>query len=70
MGVLRVNGQDKEFAAEKFPLTVAALLGELGVDAATVVAEVDGQIVEREKFTATELRDGQRIELVRFVPGG
>lgn len=70
MGVLRVNGQEKEFAAEKFPLTVAVLLGEMGVEAATVVAEVDGQIVERGRFAGTKLCDGQRIELVRFVPGG
>ena len=35
-----------------------------------VVAEVDGQIVERGKFDETELSEGQAIELIRFVPGG
>ena len=52
------------------PKTVSELLEQLRVDAATVVAEVDGLIVEREKFAHTKLSKGQSIELVRFVPGG
>lgn len=70
MGILRVNGKDREFAAGMFPLTVNDLLGKLQVDAATVVAEVDGRIIERDKFALTKLHDGQSIELVWFVPGG
>ncbi len=70
MSLLKVNGKDMEFADEKMPRTVADLLAELGVDAATVVAEVDGRIVERDNFENTELQQGQSVELVRFVPGG
>ena len=67
---LKINGVEKEFAAEQFPATVAELLKQLNIEAATVVAEVDGYIVEREKFGTTALSMGQAIELVRFVPGG
>jgi len=67
---LKINGVEKEFAAEQFPATVAELLKQLNIEAATVVAEVDGHIVEREKFGTTALSMGQAIELVRFVPGG
>ncbi len=70
MEVLRINGVEKQFPAGEFPATVARLLEKLGVEAATVVAEIDGRIVERAKFTETLLRKGQSIELVRFVPGG
>jgi sulfur carrier protein len=70
MDMLRINGQEKQFPAGKFPASLADLLEQLGVEAATVVAELDGQIIEREKFAQTELRSGQNIELVRFVPGG
>ena len=70
MSLLKVNGKDMEFAGEKMPATLTELLAELGVDAATVVAEVDGQIVERGSFESTHLQQGQSIELVRFVPGG
>lgn len=70
MSLLTVNGKDMDFGDKQMPLTVAELLTELAVDAATVVAEVDGRIVERGNFETTQLQQGQTIELVRFVPGG
>jgi sulfur carrier protein len=70
MEVLKINGKDKEFPAGDFPETLAELLERLGVEAATVVAEVDGQIIERKDFSNTSLGPGRKIELVRFVPGG
>ena len=69
METLKINGVEKKFP-DALPATVADLLEQMGVDAATVVAEIDGQIVEREKFARTQLHKGQTIELVRFVPGG
>ena len=69
MGKLKVNGVEKDFP-EAVPATVAQLLERLNVNAATVVAEIDGTIVEQEKFNKTVLHDGQSIELVRFMPGG
>ena len=53
-----------------FPATVSELLSHLKVDEATVVAEIDGKIIERKNFSATKLSDGQKIELIRFVGGG
>ena len=70
MNVLKINGKDKQFEDDKMPATLADLLQHLKVDSATVVAELDGQIIERANFAATFLKDGQSIELVRFVPGG
>ena len=69
MGKLKVNGVEKDFH-EAVPATVAQLLEQLNVNAATVVAEIDGTIVEQEKFSHTALSDGQSIELLRFMPGG
>ena len=65
-----MNGAEKRFQAGKLPAPLADLLERLAVDAATVVAEVDGQIVQRDKFAQTKLCDGQSIELIKFVPGG
>ena len=70
MEKLKINGVEKEFSAEQFPANIAELLKHLNIEAATVVAEVDGKIIAREKFDVTVLRKGQAIELVRFVPGG
>ena len=70
MDVLKVNGIEKEFGAGELPATLAELLDRLDVNAATVVAEVDGGIVMREKFGETALRAGQAVELVRLMGGG
>jgi len=70
MEMLEINGVEKQFPAGQLPSTVAELLEQLDIKAATVVAEVDGQIIECKKFVETKLRNGQSIELVRFVGGG
>ncbi len=66
---LRINGTERPFP-ERMPETLAVLLTELKIDQATVVAEIDGNIIERKDFSTTPLKTGQSIELVRFVGGG
>ena len=70
MKTLKINGAEKQFPEGRLPATLSQLLEQLGVNAATVAAEVDGQIIERANFNQTQLTQGQSIELVRFVPGG
>jgi sulfur carrier protein len=70
MSAIRINGKEQTFADGSMPATIADLLMHLSVDAETVVAELDGQIIERKNFSSTPLNDGQNIELVRFVGGG
>ena len=67
--VLKINGTEKTFD-EVLPATLSELLSQLEIDAATVVAEIDGQIIERKNFAQTELKDQMNIELIRFVGGG
>jgi thiamine biosynthesis protein ThiS len=69
MGFLTINGERREFATG-VPATLSELLRQMDIAEATVVAEVDGQIVDRAKFKDTSLRAGQTIELIRFVGGG
>jgi sulfur carrier protein len=70
MATFKINGEEKEFADDNLPETLADLLNELGLCQPTVVAEIDGEVIEREKFGDTKLKPGQSIELVRFVGGG
>jgi sulfur carrier protein len=70
MEVLKINGVEKEFPAGQLPLTVAELLEVLDIKGATAAAEIDGEIIDRKRFAVTKLRNGQSIELVRFVGGG
>ena len=67
--VLKINGTEKTFDGG-LPATLSELLARLEIDAATVVAEIDGKIVERQNFAQTGLKDQMGIELIRFVGGG
>ena len=69
MEVLTINGQEKEFPGG-IPLTLAELLDKLGISQATVVAQIDGQIVERGDFAQTKVLAEQSIELLRLMGGG
>jgi sulfur carrier protein len=66
---LKINGEIKTFD-RGLPETLSGLLAALDIDAATVVAEIDGVIIERKAFAETPLSEGQAIELIRFVGGG
>ncbi len=70
MKSLQINGQIRQFPPQEMPATLSALLEKLQIGPATVVAEVDGQIVRPEEFARTAVRDGQTIEFIRFMGGG
>ncbi len=67
---LVVNGTARAFEEPDAPGTVADLLAALDIDAQTVVAEVNGDIVPRDAFATQPLASGDRVELVQFVGGG
>ena len=69
MEKLKINGVEKQFP-EGIPRTVAQLIQNLGYDTAAIVAEIDGQIIKREDFDKTPLKQEQTVELLRFVGGG
>jgi len=69
MEKLKINGNEKQFPSG-LPGTLAELLEQLSINQATIVAEIDGNIIERGNFDQTPLSNGQNIELIRFVGGG
>ncbi len=62
-----INGESRAVPAGT---TIAALLGELGLDATKVAVERNLSIAPRSAFGATRLADGDRLEIVHFVGGG
>ena len=62
-----VNGEPRRVPA---PATAADLLRHLGLDARTVVVELNRQIVRRPHLGDTALANGDAVELVHFVGGG
>ena len=70
MKTLKINGKEKQFAEDNFPKDLIELLDQMEINQATIVAEIDGAIIERKSFAETKIAPGQSIELIRFVGGG
>jgi sulfur carrier protein len=64
---LRINGEVREFANA---VTLAALVGELGMKSDRVAVELNREIVPRAQWEAIRLREGDELEIVHFVGGG
>ena len=69
MDTLKINGESRDFP-NGVPKTLSDLLDFLNINQATIVAEVNEQIIKRTEFSQTPLQSGQHIELIRFVGGG
>jgi thiazole synthase len=51
-------------------ITLADMLGELGLDARKVAVERNLEIVPRGTFGEVRVEEGDRLEIVHFVGGG
>ncbi len=63
---LTVNGKEINFEKS----TVLDLIMQYKLKPGGVAVERNGQILKRDRFEAEQLKDGDVIELVRFVGGG
>ena len=64
---IKINGEDREVASG---LSLAGLLDELQIRPARVVVERNRAIVARDAYGATQLAEGDSLEIVHFVGGG
>ncbi|MDD3419555.1 MAG: sulfur carrier protein ThiS [Candidatus Gastranaerophilales bacterium] len=64
---ITINGKEKEISANS---TVADMLNELEVTGSMFVVEKNLKIVDKEDYSATQVQDGDVIELVGFFGGG
>ncbi len=67
MIAVTINGDAREIPAGR---SVRALLDTLGLHPRLVVVEHNREILDRERYDATEVRAGDMLELVHFVGGG
>ena len=65
---LQINGEERSIAIE--PASLAELLDHLGLKADRVAVELNREIVPRDRWSATHLSDGDKLEIVHFVGGG
>jgi sulfur carrier protein len=67
---LKINGEERVFNEAIQPFTLTALIENLGMKSDRVAVELNRDIVPRDRWAATELREGDRLEIVHFVGGG
>ncbi|MBP3951231.1 sulfur carrier protein ThiS [Bacillus suaedae] len=63
---LIVNGDEHHLVVR----TLAEVVAHFELESQLVVTEVNGEIIDRSQWEATEIEDGMKIELVQFVGGG
>jgi sulfur carrier protein len=67
---LTVNGKPATIAHNE-TLTIHSLLSELKVaQPEYVTVELNGEILDRESFASTQVKDGDAVEFLYFMGGG
>jgi len=64
---VRLNGELREVPDG---ITVAGLLGHLGVKAQRVAVEVNETVVTKDRYETRAIGPGDSVEIVAFVGGG
>jgi thiamine biosynthesis protein ThiS len=64
---LTINGESREYSSA---CTLTALIEQLGMKADRLAIELNRQIVPRNQWEQTALKDGDKLEIVHFVGGG
>lgn len=64
---MKVNGERFEF---REGMTVSNLIAEMGFSEAMVAVELNLDILPRDSFSSTVLKESDCLEVVRFVGGG
>lgn len=64
--MIKINGE----MLEKDGMTVAEMLADMNINRQQVAVEINEVIVPKAKYDETVLKDGDSVEVVRFVGGG
>lgn len=65
--MIKMNGVEKQFTKS---VSIAELLKDEEYITANVAVELNGEIVKRTAFETHLIKDGDVIEIVKFVGGG
>jgi len=68
---LHINGEARTFAdPTPAQFTLAGLIESLNMKPDRVAVELNREIVPRDRWPETPLKEGDRLEIVHFVGGG
>jgi thiamine biosynthesis protein ThiS len=62
-----LNGEKKEIPGG---LSVMGLLAHLAIKPERVAVEINEEIVRKATYSETQVREGDRVEVVQFMGGG
>ncbi|MFN4215832.1 MAG: sulfur carrier protein ThiS [Brevinematales bacterium] len=62
-----VNGEERNLSS---PLSLKTYLESLGISLQRVVVEYNGEVLSKERWGETFLKEGDKLEIVHFVGGG
>ena len=63
---LTINGDERQLTSQ----TLSTLIQELGMKSDRVAIELNHEIVHKDQWPQTQLKEGDRLEIVHFVGGG
>ena len=64
--MVKINGE----LLDKDGKTVSEMLADMNISSQRVAVELNEEIVPKAKYGETVLKDGDKVEVVRFVGGG
>ena len=64
---IQINGHSKEINGSE---RLNDLISQYANNCERVVAELNGEIIKKDQWESTAIKDGDTIELVSFVGGG
>lgn len=64
--MVKINGE----LLDKDGKTVSEMLADMDINSQRVAVELNEEIVPKAKYGETVLKDGDKVEVVRFVGGG
>lgn len=67
MITVSINGKAQQLSE---PVSIAALIEQMGLTGKRVALERNGEIVPRSSYAAQQLADGDKLEIVVAVGGG
>ncbi len=64
---IHINGEQKKIEAGT---SISALIAVLGIAPSQIAVELNGTIAPKSAHGTTQLSEGDRVEIVRFIGGG
>ncbi len=65
-----LNGRERTLAGVEDGADLASCVAELGLKADRIAVELNGEIARRNAWAQSEVRAGDKLEVVHFVGGG